>query len=116
MSAYDRILRFRLRGATARLPRADGLLLRPPDQTAVGEVGGFSYEKRGGVFSVALPGQMADQSDGRYLMALYPDQLPQARPGDELVLPDERCRVLSVLDRGAYHLYRLEAIHHIAQP
>jgi hypothetical protein len=110
MTAYDRILRLRLRSATARLARVDGELIRPPDGTAIGEVGGFYYEKRGGVFSAALPGQMIDQPDGRYLMALYPDQLPDGRAGDELTLPNVRCRLLSTIDRGAYQTYRLEEI------
>jgi hypothetical protein len=108
MDAYDRILRLRLRRATMRRTRLDGAVCRPPEGAAVGAVGGFYYEKQGGVFSVALPGQRFDQPDGRYLMALYPDELPQARPGDELRLADGRLRILSVADRGAYHTYRLE--------
>ncbi len=110
MDACDHILRLRLRRATLRRQRLDGTVHRPPDGAAVGNVGGFYYEKHGGVFSVALPGQLLDQPDGRYLMALYPDELPSARPGDELRLTGGRCRILSVADRGAYHTYRLEEI------
>jgi len=110
VDTYERILRLRLRGATARRKRLDGQVLRPPAGTLVGEAGGFYYEKRGGVFSAALPGQLADQPDGRYLMALYPDQLPEARPRDELMLPGGRYRILNITDRGAYQTYRLEEI------
>ena len=110
MDAYGRILRLRLRGATARRARLDGQVLRLPEGAPVGEAGGFYYEKRGGVFSAALPGQLANQPDGRYLMALYPDDLPEARSGDELVLPGGRYRILHVADHGAYHTYRLEEI------
>ena len=110
MDAYERILRLRLRGATARRARLDGQVLRPPDGAPVGEAGGFYYEKRGGVFSAALPGQLVDQPDGRYLMALYPDELPAARAGDELSLPGGRYRILNVADHGAYQTYRLEEI------
>ncbi len=110
MDAYERILRLRLRGATARRKRLDGQVFRPPDGTLVGEAGGFYYEKRGGVFSAALPGQLVDQPDGRYLMALYPDDLPGARVGDELSLPGGRYRILHVADHGAYQTYRLEEI------
>jgi hypothetical protein len=110
MDAYERILRLRLRGATARRTRLDGQVLRPPDGALVGEAGGFYYEKRGGVFSAVLPGQLADQPDGRYLMALYPDDLPGVRAGDELSLPGGRYRILHVADHGAYQTYRLEEI------
>ena len=110
MDAYERILRGRLRMAAARRTRLDGMVERPPEGASVGEVGGFYYEKRGGVFSAALPGQLANQPDGLYLMALYPDQLPAAQPGDELRLTDRRYRILSVAERGAYQTYRLEEI------
>ncbi len=110
MDAYDRVLRLRLRRATARRVRVDGPVTRPPAGESVGEAGGFYYEKRGGVFSAALPGQLFDQPDGRYLMALYPDLLPSAQPGDEIELPGGRFRILAVADRGAYHTYRLEEI------
>lgn len=110
MEAYEHILRLRLRGATARRARLDGQVLRPPEGTLVGEAGGFYYEKRGGVFSAALPGQLADQPDGRYLMTLYPDELPDALPGDEWRAPGGRYRILQVTDRGAYQTYRLEEI------
>lgn len=110
MDAYEHILRLRLRGATARRARLDGQVLRPPDGALVGEAGGFYYEKRGGVFSAALPGQLVDQPDGRYLMALYPDDLPAVQAGDELSLPGGRYRILHVADRGAYQTYRLEEI------
>lgn len=110
MDAYERILRGRLRMAAARRTRLDGVVERPPEGAPVGEVGGFYYEKRGGVFSAALPGQLASQPDGRYLMALYPDSLPEARAGDELNLTGARYRILHVSNHGAYHTYRLEEI------
>ena len=53
MDAYERILRLKLRGATARRARLEGQVLRPPDGALVGAAGGFYYEKRGGVFSAA---------------------------------------------------------------
>jgi hypothetical protein len=108
--AYDRLLRQRLRSATARLPRVDGQVLRPPGMEPVGEAGGFYYERRGGMFSAALPGRLADHPEGCCLMALYPDDLPGARAGDEYALPGARYRILNVRDRGAYHTYQLEAI------
>jgi len=110
LEPYERVLRTRLRRATARRTRLDGQVLRPPEGTVVGEAGGFYYEKRGGVYSAQLPGQLYDQPDGRYLMALYPDELPEALPGDELALPGGRYRIVSAIDRGAYQTYRLEEI------
>jgi len=110
MNDYDRVLRSRLRAATRTRTRVEAYVTRPPGGEAVGQAGGFYYEKRGGVFSAALPGQRFEQPDGRYLMALYPDELPDARPGDELTLPDRRFRILGVHDRGAYQTYHLEEI------
>jgi hypothetical protein len=43
-------------------------------------------------------------------MALYPDQLPAARPGDELRVSDRRYRILGIAERGAYQTYRLAEI------
>jgi hypothetical protein len=88
----------------------DAQVTRPPGGEAVGQAGGFYYEKRGGVFSAALPGQRFEQPDGRYLMALYPEELPDARPGDELSFSNRQFRILSVYDRGAYQTYHLEEI------
>ena len=108
MNDFDRVLRGRLRAATRTKPRVDARATRPPGGEAVGQAGGFYYEKRGGVFSAALPGQRFEQPDGRYLMALYPDELPEVRPGDELSFAGKRFRVLGVADRGAYQTYHLE--------
>jgi len=105
---YGRILRRRLREATKGLPRADGTLYR--DGEAIGEAGGYRYAKRAGygAFTLTLPGQIADQAEGEYLMVLYPDDPPNAQPGDELQLADARYRVLSIREGLGCATWRLE--------
>jgi hypothetical protein len=107
MDTYDRVLRARLRSALCGRPlkRADGTLTR--DGADIGTVGGYLYVKSRGGFTVSLPGQLADQPEGHYLMALYPDVLPDAQEGDELTVGDDRYQVLAVIDRGAYQTYSL---------
>ena len=111
MDAFNQILRRRLREQAVRPPnkRTDGTLYH--DGTAVGTVGGLKYTKmyRGG-YTLTIAGQTADQPDGEYLMALWPDELPAAEIGDTLAIGDKHYRVLAVQDRGAYTTYRLELI------
>lgn len=110
MEPYDRILRMRLRAALMGRPikRVDGTLTR--DGAEVGAVGGYLYVKARGGFTASLPGQLADQPEGHYLMALYPDELPAAKEGDELVIGDDRYQVLAVRNPGAYQTYSLGVI------
>jgi len=112
LDPYNILLRRRLREAIARLPaaRVDGTLYRGGAE--IGPVGGYRYDKvnQYGAFTVALPGQLADQPEGHYLMALYPDELPRAQEGDELAIGDDRYQVLAVRDPGAYQTYSLGVI------
>jgi hypothetical protein len=110
MDAYNRVLRNRLRQAIAcrHLPRTDGTLYR--DGAEIGAVGGYLYVRQRGGFTVSLPGQLADQPEGHYLMALYPDELPDAQEGDMLGIGDVRYQVLAIRDSGAYHTYSLGVI------
>lgn len=109
MEVMDRILRTRLRAALSGRPlkRLDATLYR--DGTAIGTVGGYYYEKASqyGAFTISLPGQLADQPEGHYMMALYPDELPDAQEGDELAIGGDRYQVLAVRGCGAYDTYSL---------
>lgn len=110
MDAFSRVLRGRLRRALCarHLPRTDGTLIR--DGAEIGTVGGYLYVKRYGGFTISLPGQLADQPEGHYLMALYPDELPDAHEGDVLEIGADRYNVLAVRNPGAYHTYSLGVI------
>lgn len=114
MSA-DRPLRARLRRALARLPRTTAEVCRPPANGAgeaarVGRVGGYLMAKRRGGWSAALPGQLGGAFGGECLLAVYPERLPEVRPGDVLSWEGGRRRVLAVEDKGGwYAIYRLDA-------
>ena len=101
-------MRTRLRTANLHRPRTDGAIYR--GSTKIGDVGGILYVKRLSGFSISLTGQIADQPDGEYLMALYPDTLPAAQEGDEFRIGTRRYHVLAIRDSTAYQTYRLEAI------
>lgn len=108
MDAYNQILRRRLRESTARLPKTEGEVYR--GATKLGDADGYKYVKSRSGFTISLAGQAADQPDGEYLMALYPDELPAAQEGDVYKVGDARYRILAIRDATAYQTYRLEAI------
>jgi len=110
MDAYNLVLRRRLRELVSRPPvtRTGGTLYR--DGSVIGDVGGIKYVKSYRGYTISIAGQTADQPDGDYLMVLWPDEPPIAQEGDELAIGDERYRILSARDGGAYATLRLELI------
>ena len=104
-------MRDRIRRAICDCLLVSGTLSRDAaGHMEIGGVRGYRYRKRsGGAYVLAMPGQIAEQTEGLFFMALYPDALPHARRGDTLTFEDGATHdILSVSSpMGAYDLYCL---------